>query len=172
MMNDDPETMTEAHFKFIASQLRLKAFNTALAFGVDSSEAEDIAQDVMLKLWMMLDDLDRYRSLDSLVIVMTRHLAIDGRRREKVVTLTDNVRFILDESLSPQESLEVIENDEWLLNKLQSLPTKQYCVLFMRQVENRTYQEIARVLGIAETSARTLIARARKSLLEDFKKRI
>lgn len=164
--------MTEAHFKLIASQLRLKAFNTALAFGVGSSEAEDIAQDVMLKLWMMLDDLDRYRSLDSLVIVMTRHLAIDIRRKEKAVMIINDVSFTLDESLSPQENLEVVENDKWLSNRLQTLPTKQYSVLFMRQVENRTYQEIASVLGIAETSARTLVARARKSLLEDFKKRI
>ena len=38
----------------------------------------------------------------------------------------------------------------------------------MRQVEKREYGEIARLLGIEETSARVLLARARKKLLEQF----
>ncbi|MBQ2490853.1 MAG: sigma-70 family RNA polymerase sigma factor, partial [Muribaculaceae bacterium] len=60
--------MTEATFKHIAPNLREKARTTALTFGIDEAQAEDLAQDVMLKLWMMREDLDRYRSLDSLVI--------------------------------------------------------------------------------------------------------
>ena len=163
--------MTEATFKHIAAPLRETARTTALAFGVNESQAEDLAQDVMLKLWMMREDLDRYRSLDSLVIVMTRHLATDNRRRKQPTSLNVEA-YQISNSFSPHEQLEEIENDKWLTQHLKTLPSRQHSVLMMRQVEHRTYQEIANLLGIAETSARSLIARARKSLFEEYKKRM
>ncbi|MBO4815056.1 MAG: RNA polymerase sigma factor [Muribaculaceae bacterium] len=163
--------MTEATFKHIAAPLRETARTTALAFGINESQAEDLAQDVMLKLWMMRDDLDRYRSLNSLVIVMTRHLATDNRRRKQPTALNVEA-FQISNSFSPHEQLEEIENDRWLRQHLKNLPSRQHSVLMMRQVEHRSYQEIANLLGITETSARSLIARARKSLFEEYKKRM
>lgn len=165
------ETMTEATFKQLAPNLREKARTTALSFGVDEALAQDLAQDVMLKLWTMRDDLDRYRSLNSLVIVMTRHLATDNHRKKRFDSLNVEAMMIPNSS-SPLEQLEEIENDQWLTQRLKTLPTRQHTVLMMRQVEHRTYQEIAALLGIAETSARSLIARARKSLFEEYKKRM
>ena len=164
-------TMTEATFKHIAPNLREKARTTALSFGVDESQAEDLAQDVMLKLWMMREDLDRYRSLDSLVIVMARHLATDNHRKKRFAPLNVEAYWVSN-STSPLEQLEEIENDQWLTQRLKTLPSRQHSVLMMRQVEHRTYQEIASLLGIAETSTRSLIARARKSLFEEYKKRM
>ena len=151
--------MTEAAFEQVAEKLRDKAMATAKACGMGEMQADDIAQDVMLKLWTIRHELDRYRSLDGVTVVMTRHLITDQWRRSRTVPL-------------PSERIEEIENDAWLKRRIDQLPNKQRCVLIMRQVEHREYEEIARLLGISTTSARTLIARARKSLLEDFKRRM
>ena len=72
---------------------------------------------------------------------------------------------------SPHEELEVKEDDEWLETKLQQLPTTQRTLLYMRQVERRTHEEIAQLLGIETTSVSTLLARARRTLLEEIKRR-
>jgi RNA polymerase sigma-70 factor (ECF subfamily) len=63
------------------------------------------------------------------------------------------------------------ENDAWLEEQLKALPTTQHAILYMRQVERRSGEEIARLLGISEASVRTLLARARRRLLEELKSR-
>jgi RNA polymerase sigma-70 factor (ECF subfamily) len=63
------------------------------------------------------------------------------------------------------------EDEEWLTEKLQQLPTTQRTLIYMRQVERRSHEEIASLLGIEKTSVSTLLARARRTLLEDIKRR-
>lgn len=164
--------MTEAAFEQVAEKLRDKAMATAKACGMGEMQADDIAQDVMLKLWTIRHELDRYRSLDGVTVVMTRHLITDQWRRSRTVQLPNEANAIVANNATPSERIEEIENDAWLKRRIDQLPIKQRCVLIMRQVEHREYEEIARLLGISTTSARTLIARARKSLLEDFKRRM
>ena len=72
---------------------------------------------------------------------------------------------------SPQEELETKENEEWFSAKLQKLPTTQRTLLYMRQVERKSHEEIATLLGIETTSVSTLLARARRTLLEEIKRR-
>ena len=55
--------------------------------------------------------------------------------------------------------------------KLQQLPTTQRTLLYMRQVERKSHEEIATLLGIETTSVSTLLARARRTLLEEIKRR-
>jgi RNA polymerase sigma-70 factor (ECF subfamily) len=82
-----------------------------------------------------------------------------------------NAESVILLTLSPQELLETKENEEWLTRKLEQLPTTQRTLLYMRQVERRSHEEIASLLGIEITSVSTLLARARRSLLEDIKRR-
>lgn len=165
--------MEEAAFEQIAPQLRDKAMSTARAYGLDEMTADDAAQETMLKLWNIRGNLDRYRSLEALTVVITRHLITDRRRKKQTVSLPDDAaEWLLVNENTPQEQLESMENDKWLQKQLTALPSKQQTILRLRQVEHRSYEEIARILDIETTSARTLIARARKSLLEEFKKRM
>lgn len=137
--------------------------------GAGNEEAEDIAQDVMLHLWQMRDELDDYQSIEALVTLMTRHLVRNHQRRRSLEPLREEVVTLLTDS--PQELLETKENEEWLNRKLEQLPTTQRTLLYMRQVERHSHEEIARLLGIEVTSVSTLLARARRALLEDIKKR-
>jgi RNA polymerase sigma-70 factor (ECF subfamily) len=79
--------------------------------------------------------------------------------------------MIVSLTTSPQEMLEMQEDDKWLSEKLQQLPTTQRTLLYMRQVERRSHEEIATLLGIETTSVSTLLARARRTLLEEIKRR-
>ena len=58
------------------------------------------------------------------------------------------------------------EEERWIKQRMAELPPRQHTVLVMRQVEHRTYEEIASLLGIEASSAKVLLSRARKWLLE------
>ena len=146
-----------------------KALGVSLSCGAGRDEAEDIAQDVMLRLWQMHDELDRYDSVEALAALMARHLLRNHQRRRQPETLDEAA--IENLTTNPHDMLEMKENDEWLTNRLQQLPTTQRTLLYMRQVERRSHEEIARLLGIEITSVSTLLARARRTLLEEIKRR-
>ena len=131
--------------------------------------AEDIAQDVMLRLWQMHDELERFRSVEAIVTLMAKHTLRDLQRRRIAESLEEAT--IVSLTSSPQEELEAKENEEWLIMKLQQLPTTQRTLLYMRQEERRSHEEIAQLLGIEMTSVSTLLARARRTLLEEIKRR-
>lgn len=163
--------MEESAFEQIARRLREKAMTSCRCLGMDSADAEDIAQDVMLKLWSMRKDLDKYKSVDSLAALMAKHLALNAKRDRKTVANEDAFGRIATATAGPAERLETKENEEWLKRKMADLPTTQHTILYMRQVERRDNHEIARILGIGETSVSTLLARARRTLMEELRKR-
>ena len=141
----------------------------SMSCGAGREEAEDIAQDVMLRLWQMHDELERYDSIEALATMMARHLLINHQRRRRPETL--NEAMIVSLNISPHEQLEMKEDDQWLTKRLEQLPTTQRTLLYMRQVERRSHEEIALLLGIETTSVSTLLARARRTLLEEIKRR-
>ena len=153
----------------MARTWREKALNVSRHYGAGNDEAEDIAQDVMLRLWQMHDELDQYRSVEALVSLMARHQLRNHQRRKPSEALDE--AMIVSMNTSPHEELETKENEEWLSAKLQQLPTTQRTLLYMRQVERKSHEEIATLLGIEVTSVSTLLARARRTLLEEIKRR-
>ena len=161
--------MEKNAFEQKARTWREKALNVSRHYGAGIDEAEDIAQDVMLRLWQMHDELEQYRSVEALVSLMARHQLRNHQRRKPSEVLDE--AMIVSMNTSPHEELEIRENEEWLLSKLQQLPTTQRTLLYMRQVERKSHEEIAILLGIEVTSVSTLLARARRTLLEEIKRR-
>ena len=161
--------MEKNAFEQKARTWREKALNVSRHYGAGIDEAEDIAQDVMLRLWQMHDELERFRSVEAIVALMAKHLIRNHQRRKPSEVLDE--AMIVSMNTSPHEELEIRENEEWLLSKLQQLPTTQRTLLYMRQVERKSHEEIAILLGIEVTSVSTLLARARRTLLEEIKRR-
>lgn len=161
--------MDRTAFEQQARSWREKALSVSLNNGAGKDEAEDIAQDVMLRLWQMHDELDHYESVEALAALMARHLLRNHQRRRQPETLDEAI--VISITTNPHDVLEIKEDEQWLSKRLQELPTTQRTLLYMRQVERRTHEEIARLLGIEITSVSTLLARARRTLLEDIKRR-
>ena len=153
----------------MARTWREKALSVSIHYGAGRDEAEDIAQDVMLRLWQMHDELERYKSVEAIVALMSRHLLRNHQRRKPVEELSEAVTVSL--AVSPHEELETKENEQWLTARLEQLPTTQRTLLYLRQVERRSHDEIATLPGIEPTSVSTLLARARRTLLEEIKQR-
>jgi len=161
--------MDRSAFEQQARSWRKKALQVSINCGAGREEAEDIAQDVMLRLWQMHDDLDRYEKPEALVALMSRHLLRNHQRRRKPELLEE--AMVVSLSSSPHDLLEMKDDDAWLEKRLRQLPTTQRTLLYLREVERRSHEDIARLLGIETTSVSTLLARARRTLLEEIKQR-
>ena len=165
--------MGEKEFESRAVELREKAIATCLTCGADAMQAEDVAQDVLLRLWQLRDTLDRYRSLEALVVVMARHNLASLHRNDNnnVPIMSVNPKQLKSQLITPDDSLISSQEVAWLNSAMQRLPSTQYAVLHMRQVECLSYDEIACRLGIENSTARSLLSRARFKLLDEIKKR-
>ncbi len=161
--------MKEEAFAKLAPQLRSLAQKVSRGTGASKEEAEDIAQDAMLRLWQMHEELEKFNSLEAVTARIARNLTLSLHRKPMLDNLNGKETTLLQPS--PDETLEDKENDEWMQRRIDQLPDTEHTILMMRQVEQRSNKEIAQLLGIAETSVSTLLARARRRLLEDIKRR-
>ena len=154
----------------MAKQLRQRSLTVARGFGFDAAEAEDVAQDTLLKLWGMHSSIDGQKAAEALTMSIARHLCIDIIRRRRTIPM-DSRPLIDDRHATPDTALENAENEQWLEQRLKALPSNEHAVLHLRQVERKDDTEIAAILGIAVSSVPTILSRARHKLLADFMRR-
>lgn len=162
--------MNKSEFESQAPQMRLAAQRTALACGLDADSAEDVAQDVMLKLWAMHESLKDEGRLLALVGIVARHTVVD-QRRTVPLTLPLEQSARVSESREADTSLQEQENERWVEARLAALPSTESQVIRMRHLEGRSSEEIARLLGISVASVPALLSRARARMIEQLKRR-
>ncbi len=154
----------------MASGMRTKAMSLAGQFGYSQEDAEDIAQDVMLRLWSLHEQLRDAAHLKASTAITAKRLCIDRWRSTYQHLKIDDAMPIVDED-TQHDQLEYDELAKWLDEQIGSLPSTSGMVLRMRQLEHRELSEIADILGIRQTSVSTLLSRARNELLNKLKRR-
>lgn len=163
-------SMVQKEFEDMAADLRRRIVTLARGFRLDSDSAEDVAQDTMLKLWTIREKIDDKPSAAAMATTIARHLSIDMLRRNKTIAL--DMTAAPDSSYrQPDSLLQTAEDDRWLKSQLDKLPTKEHAVLHLRQVEHKTTEEIAAIVGVSAVSVPTMLARARKKLFDEIKRR-
>ena len=159
--------MTIDAFNQQATQLRQLALRAAATAGADAEMAEDIAQETMLRLWQMRDNPRLYNP-EGYASTIARHLTLNQQRRKPMLPLDE--RKASDYSVpSPLDLLLQREDERWLQERINNLPYTQHAVLKLRQVEHRSNEEIATILGIQPASVSSLLSKARRQLLNEIK---
>ncbi len=162
--------MTQEEFIQKAGETRAKAVSVAGRFGCSQDDAEDIAQDVMLRLWNLRGQLNDASHLGASAAIIARRACIDRWRTVHQHREISDAMPIADED-TLHDRLEYAELEQWLNDEIDRLPSTSAMVLRMRQLERRELSEIADILGIRQTSVSTLLSRARNELLNKLKRR-
>ena len=150
--------------------MRTTAVAIAQRFGFAQDDAEDIAQDVMLKLWNLHEQLNDAAHLKASAVITTKRVCIDKWRTAHQHAEIAHTMPLIDED-SLHDRLEYTELERWLNEQIMHLPSTSRIVLTMRQLEHRELGEIADILGIRQSSVSTLLSRARHELINQLKRR-
>ena len=131
----------------------------------NDGEAEDVVQDTLLKVWEHREEWEQINNLEAFAIATCRNRALDvmkraGRNTEK---LDEMAHF---SSQTPQEQLEADEQISLVNRLMDDLPEVQRTIMLLRDIEGKTYQEIAQALDISETQVKVYLHRARTKIKE------
>ena len=145
--------------------LKDKLFRLALRITFDSSEAEDIVQDTLIKVWDKRDEWQQIESIESYCMTITRNLAIDRSQKMEArnMELTPEAQEMPD-TLTPEKLFEQDEQLRLIHQAINSLPEKQRTIVQLRDIEGKSYKEIAEILGITEEQVKVNLFRARQRI--------
>lgn len=158
--------MNNFEFEILARKLRPTIKAKAIIILQNEDDAEDIAQDTLLKLWTMRDRLDNYKSIDALAHVIARNLCLDTLKKVKNITI-DGID-LPDSAATPLDSLLEQENDYQTDALIKELPDGQQTILRMKHIEGLETTEIARIIGSNEAAVRVTLSRARHKIKQLF----
>jgi len=162
--------MTGAEFNDLIRSLSRKLYGYAYRIMRDRSDAEDVVQDVFIRLWQMGEKLGEYRSIEALAATMTRNCCIDMMRKKRPGEQGD-ASLLPDQAVdepSPHELMERGEKTSALQRILMLLPVNYRDMIRMREIEGYSYCEISEQTGQNINTIRVTVSRARKMIRDQY----
>src|SRR5579872_877783 len=153
-----------------------KVFNVAYKFVGKHDEAEDLAQDIFLKIFKSLNTFDRRANFQTWLISISRNLCIDHYRSVRKERETID-RDVDANELSPRShdpgpvaALEQQDRVQLLKQAMGALPETLRTAVLMRDIQELSYQEIADKLRLPEGTVKSRINRGRTELARQIRK--
>ncbi|RNI23604.1 RNA polymerase sigma factor [Rufibacter latericius] len=158
-------------FKTKVLPAKQKLYRMALFLLQNKEEAEDILQDVFLKLWSNKHKLHAYASIEAFAMSITKNLCLDKLKSRKHKHMVDVVDLELNSGeANPYQRSELSDQVSKVQELLKLLPEQQRLILHLRDVEGYAYEEIEQVTGINVNAIRVALSRARKSVRDGLLK--
>lgn len=161
--------MQKIDFRKDILPLKDKLFRLALRITFDRAEAEDIVQETMIRVWNKRDEWDELGSVEAYCLTVARNLAIDRSEKKdsQTVELTIEAEQTPDAS-SPYDRLVNKERLKLVHRLVGELPEKQRLIMQLRDVEGKSYKEIAAALRLTEEQVKVNLFRARQKVKQKF----
>jgi RNA polymerase sigma-70 factor (ECF subfamily) len=160
----------------IVRQYWRKVFNVAYKFVGKHDEAEDLTQDIFLKIFRSLDTFDRRANFQTWLISVSRNLCIDHYRSVRKERETID-RGVDASDLSPATpepgpiaALEQRDRVVLLRQAMAALPETLRTAVLLRDIQELSYQEIADKLRLPEGTVKSRINRGRTELARQIRK--
>jgi len=154
--------MTSEQFNSSYLSLAPTLYKVAFYILESEEEARDAVQDAFVKLWNDRETLGDVNSPKAYAIRLVKNLCIDRIRRQRLEFPEE-----LPESVSPEGQDDEIDQKERLnmvMEAIKSLPDRQREILWLRTVEDLSYDEISERLGMTPLTLRVLLSRARSKI--------
>jgi len=151
-----------------------KVFNVAYRFVGTYEEAEDLTQEIFLKVFRSLHTFDQRANFQTWLISVSRNYCIDryrsGRRDREIFAREVNAADVQAEAPgpSPHARVELQDRVALLREALRGLSTPLRTAVLLRDIHELSYQEIASQLGVAEGTVKSRINRGRAELAKQI----
>jgi RNA polymerase sigma-70 factor, ECF subfamily len=160
-------------FKTIYDEYKNLVFNLCLQYVQNTADAEDITQEVFVKLHQQLHKYDsNVASLKTWIYRITINQNLDflkaKRAKKRFAFISSLFKELEEEGPAhfdhPGVAMEDKEEIRQLLEMINSLPDKQKTALILSKIEERPQKEIAEIMGLSLKAVESLIQRAKMNL--------
>lgn len=164
--------MQDIDFRYDLLPLKNKLFRLALRITLDSAEAEDVTSDTLIKVWNKREELRGVESIEAYCMTVCRNLALDHHEKKEAQNLSLEANEIdaADNSFTPDEQLERDEKLRKVHELFNQLPERQRTIMQLRDIEEKSYREIATIMGVSEEVVKVTLFRARQAIRKQYDK--
>lgn len=150
--------------------LKDKLYRMALRITFDTAEAEDIVQDTLIKVWDKREEWPQVASIEAYCMTICRNLSLDRREKKEAqhIALDENLHNRPDVS-TPYDKMAASDSIRILGELLKGLPQTQQDIVQLREIEGKSYKEIATVLDLSEEQVKVYLFRARQRIKQRYK---
>lgn len=159
--------MSLMYFKQHILPAKDKLYRFAQSILKNTMEAEDVVQEVLVRIWQKRDSWHEVENIEALTMKMTRNLALDKLRSKH--RRTDDLPEYADwrdDARQPDEAIESNDMIEQIRQLMQHLPEKHRMVMQLRDIEGLSYEEISEMLEMPMSQVKINLFRARTHIRE------
>lgn len=161
------EARPEAELAALVETYSATLFRVAHSVLRSQAEAEDVVQDVFIRVLEHRSSLPAVRDLRVWLVRIAWNLALDRKRRIRPDQMDDRfAESLVSGDTSADRRLEGARRLASVLSEIERLPRQERYVLLLSASEEMETAEIAQVLGKSESAVRALLFRARTRLIE------
>lgn len=150
-----------------------RLFRLALSITLDRTEAEDITQETLVRVWERRKEWPQIENIQAWCMTIARRLALDAVEKTKIhaereAEVADYQRSAISSPAPADEALDRRQRVEAVRRLISQLPEVQRTIIELRDIEGLRYDEIAQLTGISETQVKVYLHRARKKIREQL----
>ncbi len=142
-----------------------KLFRFALRMLGNVEEAEDVVQEVFIKVWNKRKEMHTYQNMEAWCMKLTKNASLDKLKSRAYKVQKEKVdTTIVAKTFTPEKETEIKDTFQHIQRLMESLPEKQKLVMQLRDVEGYSYNEIADILEIPMSQVKVYLHRARTAM--------
>jgi RNA polymerase sigma-70 factor (ECF subfamily) len=173
-------TADERAFKYLVDTYQDRVYNTALGIVQNAEDAEDVAQEVFIKVYKSIHNFKGESKLSTWLYRIATTGALDLLRSRKSKKRAGLIQRLFGEGNEPQfelpdfehpgVTLDRKENAARLFKAIGQLPENQKSAFVLHKLEDLSYQEISEVMETSVAAVESLMHRARQNLRKILEK--
>ena len=161
--------MQEISFRDDILPLKDKLFRLALRITFDRTEAEDVVQDTMIRVWNKREEWTQFGSIEAYCLTVAKNLAIDRSQKKEAQNVELTPEMEEESEISgPYDQLVNNERMSIIHRLINELPEKQRLIMQLRDIEGESYKEIAKILNLTEEQVKVNLFRARQKVKQRY----
>ena len=145
-----------------------KVFTFVLSLVRSKANAQDITQNIFMKLWKNRKNLEHIKSMDDYLFILSKNACMDYFRkasRKKEISTDVFDEFLLSRIVSsPEKRIDALSDIEELRHVIDSLPSKRRDIFIMSRFDGLPNDEIASILGVSKKTVENQISLATKKI--------
>ena len=144
----------EKAFRIMVEAYWSRVYYNTLTLVKSPATAQDLTQDIFLKIWLQRDKLSEVESFKSYIYVVGRNQVINALRKKIVETAAADTLALREDLLMPDLQLEGKDAYRVLMEGVERLTPQQKLIFKMSRIEGLSHEDIARKLGLSKNTVK------------------